>query len=123
MRTSEMVQSKFLKKEDLPNPRPFTVKGVSLEEVGQGDQRWVVWFHEEPKGLVLNVTKIRQLEAAYGMETDDWKGKRVRLSHDPSVVFAGKVVGGIKLETQKTAPPPASKEPVTDPDFDDDIPF
>lgn len=120
MLVSNMIQSKFLKRDDFTVPRAFTIKGVSLEKVGGEDQRWVVWFHEEPKGLVLNVTKIRQLEAAYGKDSDDWTGKRVRLSDDPTVMYAGKAVGGIKLETQKATP----KVEQPDPDFDDDqIPF
>jgi hypothetical protein len=121
MLTKDMIQSKFLKKEDFATPKALTVGSCTLEEVGQGDQRWVIWFNEESKGLVLNVTKIRQLEAAYGNDSDYWTGKKVRLSHDPNVAFAGKIVGGIRLETQKSqaAAPVVEK----DADFDDDIPF
>src|SRR5271156_3742633 len=114
MKTSQMVQSKFLKKEDFPQPAVLTVKHVSLEEVGKGDTRWVLFFHEMAKGVVLNVTKIRQLEAGFGDDTDHWVGKKVKVSHDPTVMMGQQVVGGIKFTLPSRAtgaplpiPPPA----------------
>ena len=123
-KTSDMIQSKFLKKEDFSTAAVLTIKDCTLEDVGD-DSRWVLWLRERDKGLVLNVTKIRMLESAYGQDTDDWRGQRVKLSHDPSVTFAGKVVGGIKLQTStaKAEAKPQEPPPSHD-DFDDqEIPF
>jgi hypothetical protein len=61
------------------------------------DEKWVLWFNEHPKGLSLNNTKIRLLEAAFGDDSEYWTHKRVRLTFDPTVMMAGQVVGGIKL--------------------------
>ncbi len=122
MRTSQMVQSKFLKKEDFPEPAVLTIKGVTLEEVGRGDERWVLHFNEKTKGIVLNVTKIRQLEAGYGDDTDLWVGRKVKVSHDPTVMMGQQVVGGIKFTLPSNLPktaPKAEPEPVKD--FDDDL--
>ena len=124
MKTSQMVQSKFLKKEDFPQPEVLTIRDCSLEEVGRGDERWVIYFKEKTKGIVLNVTKIRQLEAAYGDDTDHWQGKKVKASNDPTVMMGQQVVGGIKFtmpSTAKPEPKPAPKQESSD--FDDDIPF
>ena len=124
-KTSDMIQSKFLKKDDFDSPQVLTIKDCTLEEVGnEGDSRWVLWLKERDKGLVLNVTKIRLLESAYGQDTDDWRGNRVKLSHDPSVMFAGKIVGGIKLQTStaKAEAKPQEPPPSND-EFDDEIPF
>jgi hypothetical protein len=118
-----MIQSKFLKKEDFETPRVMTIKDCSLEEVGQGDTRWVLFFKEAAKGLVLNVTKIKQLELAFGNDTDGWMGQRVRLAHDPNVSFQGKIVGGIALQTPKAAVPVAPAPKVEPADFDDEVPF
>jgi hypothetical protein len=125
MRTSDMIQSKFLKKEDFATPAVLTIKNCTLEKVGnRGDERWVLWFNERTKGLTLNVTKIKQIEAAYGQESDHWIGKKVRLSIDENVMFGTEKVGGIRLETPKSASaPPVNPPPPADPDFDDDIPF
>ena len=123
MKTSDMIQSKYLKKDDFSTPAVMTIKGCTMEDVGQGDTRWILWMHERPKGLVLNVTKIRQLEASYGQDTDQWLGKKVKLSHDPTVMYAGKIVGGIKLVTSNAPAAPTPPPPAAEHEFDDEVPF
>ena len=126
MKTSDMIQSPFLKKEDFEKPTVLTIKRVSLETVAKGEEKWALFFNEKAKGLILNKTKIKQLEAGYGDDTDDWIGKRVRLSFDPDVTYGGQVIGGIKLEISKAAPAkPAPKPaaPVAEDEGDSEIPF
>ena len=123
-KVSEMIVSKFLRKEDFEEDRVFTIRGLKLEDMpgDDGTQKWVLYFKEEAKGMALNVTTIRVLEAAFGDDSDGWIGKRVMVYVDPHVTFGGRAVGGIRLRTPKkqaapTPPPPA------DNDFNDDIPF
>lgn len=127
MKTSQMIQSKFLKKDDFPSPEVLTIKDCSLEEVGKGDTRWVLFFKEKAKGVVLNVTKIKQLEGAYGDDTDGWIGKKVKFSHDPTVMMGTQQVGGIKMQLPSGLPPvqPRAPEPVAQDDGfgHADIPF
>ena len=123
MKTSEMVQSKFLKKDDFQTPTVLTIKSVSLEEVGRGDTRWVLYFHEKAKGVVLNVTKIRQLETKYGHETDDWIGKKIKAENDPTVMMGTQVVGGIKFTMPSGPVAPVVNPPPPAEGFEDDIPF
>lgn len=124
MKTSEMIQSKFLKKEDFPTPTVLSIKGCSLEEVGRGDTRWVLYFNERTKGIVLNVTKIKQLESSYGGETDSWVGRKVKVLHDPTVMMGTQVVGGIKFVMPSGAPAPVQAPPPPPADeFGDEIPF
>jgi len=124
MKTSQMIQSKFLKKEDFPQPEVLTIKDCSLEEVGKSDTRWVLFFKEKAKGVVLNVTKIKQLEGAYGDDTDGWIGKKVKLSHDPSVMMGTQQVGGIKMQLPANIPPVQPRAPAPPAEeFNDDIPF
>lgn len=124
-RVSEMIVSKFLRKEDFEEDRVMTIKGVKLETMpgDSGDTKWVVYFREEAKGMALNVTTIRVLEQAYGDDTDHWVGNKVMVYVDPNVSFGGKIVGGLRLRTpKKTAvknPPP----PADDGFGDDPIPF
>lgn len=108
MKTSDMIQSPFLKKDDFPQPEILSIKRVSLEQVVKGEEKWVLFFNEKSKGMVMNKTKIKILEVAYGDDTDEWIGKKCRLSHDPSVMYGGQAVGGIKLEVpaQKKKPKP-----------------
>lgn len=124
VKTSEMIQSKFLKKDDFPTPAILTIKNVSLEEVGRGDTRWVLYVNERAKGIVLNVTKIKQLENKYGYETDDWIGKKFKAENDPSVMMGTQVVGGIKFTMPSGgAPPVVNPPPPVEAGFEDDIPF
>jgi len=115
-KVSEMIQSKFLRKEDLDDDVLVTIKRIALEDMpgDDGERRWVAYFKELPKGLVLNVTTIRTLESALGGDTDDWIGARVTLFVDPGVQFKGKVVGGVRLRPHKakktTAVAPMNKQ-------------
>lgn len=126
-KVSEMVQSKYLRKEDIDDDTPATIKGVRLEDLGKEDskeQRWVIYFKQLQKGMVLNVTTIRVLESAYGDDTDAWVGKQILLYVDPNVSFQGRVVGGLRVRVPraKTAAPLASQAPKDD-EFQDDVPF
>ena len=120
-KVSEMIVSKFLRKEDLEDGDDLivTVKRIALEDMpgDQNEQRWTCYFRELPKALVLNTTSIRTLEKAYGSDTDDWIGKRVTLYVDPNVSFRGQVVGGLRLRPVKAKPAAAAAET----EFKDDI--
>lgn len=107
-KVSDMVLSRFLRKEDLDDDLLVTVKSVKLEDMpgDDGERRWVAYFRELPKGLVLNVTTIRTLESAFGGDTDDWIGAKVTLFVDPGVQFKGKVVGGVRLRPHKAKKTP-----------------
>lgn len=124
-KTSEMITSKFLRKEDFDEDQVVTIKDVSLEEMqGSGDTKWVLFFNEVQKGLVLNTTTIRVLEAAFGNDSDDWRGKRVMIYVDPNVSFQGRVVGGLRLRTpRKTGNGTPKPAPKVEPDFNDEVPF
>ncbi len=126
----DMIQSKYLRKEDVPDDETYTIKGVrqdNLAKDGQPDEmRWVLGFAEVNKPMVLNITSIRVLEQAFGGDTDDWKGKQVIVYTDPNVSFGGKVVGGLRLRIpkQKAAQKAAAAvKPAQDEDFDSEIPF
>jgi hypothetical protein len=127
-KVSEMIVSKFLRKEDFDEDRVLTIKGVKLEDMpgDDGQQKWVLYFREEPKGMALNITTIRVLEQAYGGDSDQWIGNKVKVYVDPNVSFGGKIVGGLRLRTSKVtvkAPPPKEEPRPDENEFDDDIPF
>lgn len=142
-RVSDMIQSKFLRKEDFDEDRIMTIRSLALEDMpgDDGTQKWVLYFTEDRKGMALNITTIRVLEAAFGDHSDKWIGKRVKVYVDPNVSFGGKVVGGLRLmpprgvKAGNGAPHPNAPvgaeltptSPVTprshDPEFDDNVPF
>lgn len=125
-KVSDMIVSKFLRKEDFEEDQVCTIRGVKLEDMpgDDGQQKWVLYFKENQKGMALNVTTIRVLEKAFGDDSDQWIGKRVMVYVDPNVSFGGRVVGGLRLRTPKAKPAEQSQAtPPADPDFDDDVPF
>ena len=68
-------------------------------QVKTGDQPISVYFdgdHNRPwkpsKGMV------RILAGAWGRDSDNWIGKHVQLYYEPTVVYAGKEVGGIRVK-------------------------
>jgi hypothetical protein len=103
---SQMIVSKFLHHAEVEPPIVVTVKALTLEEVGREDkpeQRWVMWFNEQRKGLRLNVTMIRIFEAAYGSNSDTWIGKRVQLYWDANVSFGGRLTGGVRVRLSRSS--------------------
>jgi len=127
MKASAFGNSKFLKKEDFPTPQVLTIKSATVEEVAKGDAKLCIWFNEAVKPLTLNNTKRNLLIATYGDDTDQWIGRKVRLSNDPTVMYGGQPVGGIKLECSKSAAAVPAPKPAAPPSAafadDSDIPF
>lgn len=126
-KVSDMIQSKFLRKEDFDEDQVCTIADVKLEPMqGSNDTKWCLYFREHQKAMVLNTTTIRVLEQAFGEDSDDWRGKRVKVYVDPNVSFQGRIVGGLRLRPPSKAaaqPAPAPKPATADEQFDDDAPF
>jgi hypothetical protein len=149
-RVNEMIESKYLKKEDVGDGKLMTISGFEKQNVApQGEpaeNKWTVYFDETSKPLVLNTTNLNLLSMICGSDnTDDWVGKKVVLFNDPSVSYGGKLIGGIRVRAAKLRPgtnhpgvpavrndyePPAQpthrQAPSTShapDDFDEDVPF
>lgn len=114
MKVSEMLPSRFLKKEDCPAPVLVTIANITEEVMDKdtGETKWTMHFQEFDKPLALNSTNIQLAAAICGSDdTDDWFGKQVILYNDPSIMFAGKITGGLRLRQPKNQKPakPAPK--------------
>ena len=104
MKAGSLIESKFLKKEDINDETGNLVTIDSLEQQNVGkddgdeDLKWCMYFKEFKKPLVMNSTNIQLTTKALGTdETDDWVGKKIVLYVDDSVSFGGKIVGGIRI--------------------------
>jgi len=136
-RISEMIQSNYLKKEDIEDDTIVTIVGVKKANIAREDQeaeyKWLIQVKEFEKPMVLNSTNIQLCAKACDSEsTDDWKGQQIVIYVDDSVSFGGKLVGGLRIKKLKRAKPataatggddwddaPSNSGPVTD----DQIPF
>jgi hypothetical protein len=98
---SELKESRYLKKEDCP--LNLTISHLENENVGLGDNediRWVMYFNETDKGLILNTTNGQIMAENFGSEEmNDWIGKKVDLYNDRNVTYAGKRVGGVRVKS------------------------
>jgi hypothetical protein len=110
----DLYPSKYIKHSDLKGQDvTVTIKCLVVEEVGmEGEKKPVLYFEGTDKGLVMNVTNANTIAAAYGRDTDAWKGKQITL-YGTTTDFAGKPVDCVRVR------PPASPEMP----LDDAIPF
>jgi hypothetical protein len=130
-KTSEMRESKFLKKEDVGNGSLMTVESCEQHNVAKEgappEHKWCLTFSETDKPLVLNSTNIQLCERIFGSDdTDVWCGQKIVLYTDPNVSYAGKVVGGIRVRAPKVkakAAPPPPPPPADEDMTDEDVPF
>ena len=106
---NDMVQSKYLKQADIPDPIIVTVQGVKQVNMAKDDEapemKWAIKFRELDKPMVLNTTNIHVAAKVFGSnDTDDWRGKEIIIFTDPNVSFGGQVVGGLRFRGQEKAP-------------------
>ena len=131
MKTSDMIVSKFLKKEEVDPPVLAYIAKVGKEDVSMEDKpseyKFCLHFKGDIKPLVLNSTNIQMIEKIHGDETDDWLGKPIVLYNDPNIMFKGELKGGIRVRKvnpeAKLPPPPADNEQISREPGSDDAPF
>lgn len=119
MKISTAFPSKYLRAADLPENGQvdLVIANVQLEDVGDDDQRPVLYFQGKTKGVVLNKTNSGVISNKYGDETDKWLGQPIAL-YATETSFQGKMVACIRMRTPK-APAGNPEASVTS----EDIPF
>jgi hypothetical protein len=96
--------SRFLKSAEFKgNDVTFTIAEVALEELERDDNsketKGVVAFKETPKLLLLNRTNSTCLKEMFGVETEQWKGKRVTFFPEPMIdPFTKKPISAIRVK-------------------------
>ena len=82
--------SKWLRATDLQNRRyTVTISHVTLEDMGDGEHKPIIYFQGSQKGLACNKTNALEIATAYGDETDGWAGKQIEL-YPSMVMFQGR---------------------------------
>ncbi len=101
--------AKNLRKEDVPHPFIAIISDVRVQTFEKTprspreDKDMLHFVDPSHKPLGLNVTNKRILVAAYGDESDNWRGKSVEIYVDPNVTNSrGEIVGGIRLRIPRT---------------------
>lgn len=142
MNINELKQSNFLTKGDCGQGILVTIKHIDQQNVAMAgapeELKYCIHFGEHEKPMVLNSTNAQLIaQIAKSEETDHWTGVKIVLYNDPSIMFGGKVCGGIRVRAprgkaaaQQSAPVPKpapvqrEPEPVASEGEDDpEIPF
>lgn len=100
------VESKYLSEEDLPVEGDLlvTMTDIQKQTVGQGEKaqnKWILFFKEVKKGMVLNSTNIKTLTNLFHSDdSDDWMGQKIAVWYNPDVEMMGEIVGGIRIRAK-----------------------
>ena len=127
MKISQAFPSKYLKAADISGKTPHVfIASIRMEDIGDDDQKPVLYFEGKDKGIVLNKTNATNITVAYGDDTDNWIGKEIIL-FTAWVDFQGKSVEAIRVRPpaqpqQRQSAPPAQTAPAGS-DLDDSVPF
>jgi len=108
---NDLKTSNFLAKEDVDPPILVTIDRYELQNVAKENQKpdnkWTVFFREVDKPLVLNMTNGQLIAQIIGdQDLDKGIGKKIVLYHDKTVMYAGKITGGIRVRSMKGQKPP-----------------
>jgi hypothetical protein len=137
MKITQMMGGKYLKKDDCIPDLLLTIRGFEEENVAPDDKpremKWVMYFEETDKGLVMNSTNLQLAAIALNsQDTDDWVGQKIVAFNDPAVQYAGKITGGVRLRPPRQAKKPtgprmtvahASPDTRPEPPDPEDVPF
>jgi hypothetical protein len=108
-----------------PSGLIVTITGITEENVAQENSpeelKWCVCFSENSKPFVLNQTNMALIGMVTGSdETDNWKGKKVEVYFDPSIMMKGKVTGGMRIRPPNNT---QTADQAINNAFNDDIPL
>jgi phage-related baseplate assembly protein len=99
MKLDEMFPRRYATGDDLQGKAvTLTITKITREKMhpqanAPEVEKWVLYFKEARKGVVLNRTMAYQIAEFLGSEeTDDWLGKRITLYPQPMTVAGRKVV-------------------------------
>lgn len=109
MKATDFFQSKYLRKEDIHGPVTLTiahVRGEMIDSDNGKETKAVMTFTDGRfKPMIVNKGNWLAMSETYGDDSDFWHGKPVEVYVDPSVMFQGKRVGGLRLRAPSGAAP------------------
>ncbi len=109
MTRNEAFPSKYLSKEDCNPPLIVTIDGASTETFDNDEgpkTKAILHFKNDVKSWIIPNCCWMEIEANYGVDSDDWIGKQIELFCDPSVMFGKKRVGGVRCRMPAAAAQP-----------------
>ncbi len=107
MDSRTMHPGKYLKASDFEQPQLWTISALQEEEIqnqqtGKSENKWVIYFVEDDRGIILNITNRLALEEYLGFETDDWLQHQVVIFKGRTQ-FGSKTVDAIRMRQPRAA--------------------
>ena len=99
-------QSNYINKDDCPLTAAIDSVGFATISGDDDTKERKVVIHSSSfpqladgnhKSFILNKSNWINIEEAYGPDTDTWIGQRIELYVDPSIMYGGKRVGGVRV--------------------------
>ena len=105
MKRSDAFPSRFLSKENVTPAITFTIDTVTIEKLSDDERPKPVisFLEEDSKPMIINNSNWMTIESIHGEESNDWHGKRIELFNDPTVMYSGKRIGGIRVREARNA--------------------
>jgi hypothetical protein len=75
----------------------ITIREVKVNLNAQAQKVWVYYHGDNNRPWKPSVGMTRFLAANWGTESDNWIGKSVKIFMEPTVIYAGKEVGGVHI--------------------------
>lgn len=104
---NDLKKSRFLAQKDVDPPVLATIIGYEeinvAVEGAEPNYEWILNFKELEKPLILKPTNGGIIETVIGSkEFKDWIGHKIVLYVEPTVSYAGKITGGIRVRAPRT---------------------
>lgn len=103
------TESKYLKHQEL-NGQDWVVTIDRVErhdmkkDDGTMEKKFVLFFKELDKGMILNATNMNTLYALFNSDdSDDWAGQRITLYTKDDIEMGGKIMSGLRIRAKKPA--------------------
>lgn len=100
--------------------RKIVVEGLNRAGTSKKEDRPIVYFEEtaakakrtgkDEKRMVMNKTNARAIASHYGVDTDDWIGKKITL-YPTRVPYKKETVEAIRVRTREDDQPPPPPDP------------
>jgi hypothetical protein len=99
----QMKESRFLGWFDTTlEGEAVTIKSYAMVDIetrsGEPEVKWVVYFEEKEKGLVLNNTNRNMLAGLFNGEVSQSIGQKVTLYYRDDIEFQGRFTKGLRLK-------------------------
>ena len=82
----------------------ITIREVRYNPTAPSQKIWIFYHGDNNKPWKPSVGMGRILAGGWGVDSDNWIGKSVKIFCEPSVVYAGKEVGGVHIRAMSDIP-------------------